>query len=64
MEASFWNLWPHINKVFYQVYDVKRELVWDDPEFKEEARKKASVIVNLPRIESMVWDVLAKKKFG
>jgi hypothetical protein len=58
MEVSFWNLWPHFEKVYYQIYGLD-ELEWDDPEFREGTRKKASVIINLARIESMIWDILA-----
>ena len=56
MEVSFWNLWPHFTKMYYQVFSEK-DIEWD---FKggRNYREDASVVVNLDRIEFMVNEAL------
>jgi hypothetical protein len=56
MEASFWNLWTHVNKMYYQVF-TEEDYVWDVPEGKS-YRDDTSVVVNLDRIEFMVNEAL------
>lgn len=63
MESGYWALWGHLEKVFYQVWSGEKEMVWDDPGFEEGYRKKASVVVDMDRIESFIWEILKKTTF-
>ena len=56
MEVSFWNLWTHVNKMYYQVFTDK-DYVWDVPGSKS-YRDDASILVNLDRIEFMINEAL------
>jgi hypothetical protein len=61
MEISFWNLWPHFNKMYYQVFS-KRDLKEDFPSAKS-YRDSFSVLVNFHRIEFMINEALQKYVF-
>ena len=56
MEVSFWNLWPHFNKMYYQVFSEK-DVQWDF-EGGTSYREDASVIIDLDRLEFMVNEAL------
>lgn len=56
MEAPFWNFWPHVKKLYYQVRS-KEELRPDDPNDTLESiswRDEASVNINLDRLEALM----------
>lgn len=58
MEVSFWNLFPHITKSYYQILELEYDQVWDTKEREETTRFFASVKVNLERIEMMVREAM------
>jgi hypothetical protein len=53
MEVSFWNLWPHFFKQYYQIMDKETDIV---PDFvgSTSTRDGYSVKINLERIEFMI----------
>ena len=56
MEAPFWNYWPHVKKLYYQVRS-KEELRPDDPSKSLDDvswRDETSVQVDLTRLEALL----------
>jgi hypothetical protein len=53
MEVSFWNLWPHFVKQYYQIMEKEADIV---PDFigSKNTRDGYSVKINLERIEFMI----------
>lgn len=56
MEVSFWNLWTHVNKMYYQVFSEK-DYEWDIEDGKS-YRDDTSILVNFDRIEFMINEAL------
>jgi hypothetical protein len=52
MEASFWNRFPDINKMYYQVFSPN-ETVWDF-HGAQSYRDDASIFVDTARIQYMI----------
>ncbi|KAJ3200822.1 hypothetical protein HK099_002494, partial [Clydaea vesicula] len=59
------NNWPHFGKNYYQIFDFEREQIWDQEKYEQEKiliRERASVKVDLQRIEFMVRNALRDVK--
>lgn len=65
MEISFWNMFTHFEKMYYQVYS-EDEMEWDvtgEEREKGWLRDDASVRVDLARVEFMINEMLGKHVF-
>lgn len=61
MEISFWNLFPHIQKHYYQIMDPAIDTIKDHDQALD-PREDFSVLVDLQRIEYMINLSLNKQK--
>ena len=57
MEVSFWNVFPHVKKLYYQIMDPKKDIVKD---FEDAVltREDYSVMVDLDRLDYMINSAL------
>jgi hypothetical protein len=58
-DGRFWNYWPHIKRLYYQVYDTT-DIEYDTPKsaLLKDTLNGASVIIKMERLKELVDSAL------